>query len=384
MPPLATRELDTVRAEVRRILERSPAFLALAPDERRRFAGDMVRVSSFLADPGWLEKSGAPQAGGLADAVENLKERLAQKPGQVGQEFKAGAVREGVEQFGEMVKKVDFPEFVSGLIQGVFQAIVDASMQQMKAYGELLAVAAKTTEQFAQDHITDAQARDFVLNRFPQKVQLAEGEGGARLALASEDADTSDLAQAVPGVRQVDLSSDEGEAAFVAAAKVEMAKQRQQTLALMVLLGINRIVVTNGHINAKVVFDMRASDMAKRMAKAEMQDQQRTDKGAGAAYIAPWGGASGYTNTSHVATVASAVDDASESKAQVKAQLSGDVRVSFKSETFPLEKMMPPAQIDQLTNLANPGRGAFTAPSGSAAPGLAATPPSAAAPGARS
>ena len=39
-----------------------------------------------------------------------------------------------------------------------------------------------------------------------------------------------------------------------------MARSRQQMLASMVMLGINRIVVTDGLINAKVVFDMRATD----------------------------------------------------------------------------------------------------------------------------
>lgn len=360
---LAAPELDTVRGEVRRILERSPAFHALGPEDRRRFAGDMVKVSSFLADPAWLEGKPPPAARALADPVDALKERLAQKPGQIGKEFEAGATRQGVEQFGELVKKVDFPEFVSGLIQGVFQAIVDASMQQMKAYGELLAAAAKSTSQFADDHITDAQARDFVMNRNPSKLKLATGEGGGqKLALASEDGDTSELTRLVPGAGNVDLSSDEGEAAFVGAAKLEMARQRQQTMALMVLLGINRIVVTNGRINAKVVFDMRASDTAKRMAKAELQDTAKSESAAGGGFITPWGGGAGYSSTSHVATVSSAVDDTSESKAQVKAQLSGDVHVNFKSETFPLDKMMAPAQIDQLTSVANPGRGAPAAP----------------------
>jgi hypothetical protein len=49
-----------------------------------------------------------------------------------------------------------------------------------------------------------------------------------------------------------------------------MAKAPQKTLASMVMLGINRIVVTDGRINAKVVFDMRAEDKAKRQYTASM------------------------------------------------------------------------------------------------------------------
>jgi hypothetical protein len=38
----------------------------------------------------------------------------------------------------------------------------------------------------------------------------------------------------------------------------------------MVLLGINRIVVTEGAINAKVVFDLKAADQAQRGARASL------------------------------------------------------------------------------------------------------------------
>ncbi len=72
----------------------------------------------------------------------------------VGEGFRAGAVREGVEQLGALVKKVDFPAFVGGLIKNVFQAIVESSIEQMRAYGELIANVAKTVDQFMTDNIS--------------------------------------------------------------------------------------------------------------------------------------------------------------------------------------------------------------------------------------
>ena len=68
------------------------------------------------------------------------------------------------------------------------------------------------------------------------------------------------------------------------AAKLEMARGRQKLMALMVMLGINRIIVTNGRINAKVVFDITASDYAKRMAKAGMTDVAESQSGGFAIY----------------------------------------------------------------------------------------------------
>jgi hypothetical protein len=126
----------------------------------------------------------------------------------------------------------------------------------------------------------------------------------------------------------------------------------------MVLLGINRIVVTDGSINAKVVFSMRASDEAIRKARASMRDTRtssNTNVSAGATW-APWG-ASGSVNVNqqnHMATVASSVDEQSESAAEVKSRLTGEVRVNFKSDFLPMEKMASPGMIAMIQGNAAP------------------------------
>jgi hypothetical protein len=128
----------------------------------------------------------------------------------------------------------------------------------------------------------------------------------------------------------------------------------------MVMLGINRIVITDGSINAKVVFDMRASDQAKRNYTASMYDKetQRHKESLNASY-GSWFSpvsveASASNEQTHVATVGSAVDDSSESKAEVKAKLSGDVRVNFKSDYLPLEKMATPEMMSVIQGNSTP------------------------------
>ena len=56
----------------------------------------------------------------------------------------------------------------------------------------------------------------------------------------------------------------------------------------------------------------------------------------------------------HVATVGSAVDESSESKAEVKAKLSGDVRVNFKSDYLPLDKMATPEMMSVIQGNSTP------------------------------
>lgn len=369
-------DLDFVRKEVRDVLDQTAAWRSLSGDDRKAFAQNMVKVGHYLAqDPGWLDSEVPTETEELAEAlgpIDDLKKRLAQRPGQVGAEFQAGGLREGTAAFERLVQAVDFPDFVSSLIQGVFQAVVDASIQQMEAYGELLAATAKTVDQFAKDHVTDDQAREHAANRYPSLLRIERTTTGSKLTPRDEDADSSALQEATGTTETIDFSDPESELRFVEATKLEMARQRQKLMALMVLLGINRIIVTNGRINAKVIFDIEASDVARRQAEAGLRATSETETGAAAAAWAPWGAGGGYARYRHKTTVRSSVEDDSESRAQMKAQLTGDIRVNFRSETLPPERMLDALQFEQINYLSQaqppqqPGRGANQAAAGGA------------------
>jgi hypothetical protein len=349
-----------VASEVKSLLAQSQAYRELPQAQQAQLLADMTKVSGFLAGTGLaggLALDGAlpATARGLEDKQPSpedvLKMNAAKDPGLVQQQFRASAVREGTEAFRDMVQAVDFPKFVASLVQGVFRAIVEASIQQMQAFSELLAATSKSVDQFAGDNITDSQARDFLANRHPESVRIDTSGQRSRLRSAGDDA--AGLGKDY-GLDDVDLEDDEGEQQLVTAAKMQMARSRQQSLATMVLMGINRIVVTNGHINAKVVFDMRASDEAKRRRKAEMADKEKDHEQSQTGWFTNLVG--GYdVSHDHETTVKSSLDETSESKAQVKANLTGDVRIDFKSETFPLERMVDLIGIQNLQQKAQPG-----------------------------
>ena len=373
--------LEHVRPEVRRILTSSEAFRKLPPAEQQQLAATMVKVASYMSNPeGLAARELSPEGGVLAvtqaDAAAEAGRRAAADPGFAGEDFRAGAVREGVQQFGELVKKVDFPKFVSGLIQGVFQAIVDSSIQQMRAYGELLANVAKTVDQFARDNITENNARDYLAQRFPDALDIDTQSASAELAEGTETpaptphlvAKGEDVTVALAEISKelelakpvTDLSNPDEEQRMVLAARLQIARGRQQLLASMVMLGINRIVVTDGLINAKVVFDMRASDTARRAARASLYDTTETKASVQSemgysSWLSPVSGSiKTSASTDHVATVESSVDETSESKADVKAKLSGEVRVNFKSDYFPMERLANPQMIAAIQGNAQP------------------------------
>lgn len=408
---LGDATLDVVRPQVRRMLQSSPGFRALPAHEQQEIARNMVRVASYMANPddlarqeltpgrGVLRRDEPQTVGGLSSAaapialalgvpapapvrafntpVDQAKRKASDKVGTfAGSDFDAGSVRQGADNFKKFVGSVDFPAFVGGLIQNVFQAIVNASIQQMNAYGELLKSVSQSIDEFAQDNITMDSARDWLVSKFPADLSIGEGDGGPALAMNDvEDPDAAllrmnqelQLAQPI-----TDLSDAEQEARIVQAARLQMARSRQQLLSSMVILGINRIVVTDGTINAKVVFDMRATDEAVRSAGSSLTDRQssynRNTTVAGAHF--GWGGAaSRNTNVqSHMTTVSSSVEETSESKQDMKAKLTGEVRVNFKSDYFPMEKLASPAMIAAIQGNSTPVDPNLPPPRAGAAP----------------
>jgi hypothetical protein len=424
VPWSTPQALAAVRPQVRDLLTKIPAYHAMPEAEQRALAANMVKVMSYISDPNGITQSlpdlaqqqqaaqqnaaalatfsgAAAGPGGHAaassqsgahpalrpppplaqaqaepNAVEKTKQSLAQSPGMVGKDFKAGAVREGVDQFGALVKKVDFPKFVGGLIKNVFQAIVESSIEQMRAYGELIANVSKTVDSFMQDNISPGAGRDWLAQKYPDAlgVETSANAGG----MAEGDATPAPTASLVAKgenaeVRLAEISHEmnlnppvsditdaNAELRLVTAARLQMAKSRQQLLASMVMLGINRIVVTDGSITAKVVFDMRAEDKAKRKYTASMTDvdSSSSKESMNASYggwFSPVHVDAGFeAEQSHVATVGSAVDESSESKAEVKAKLTGEVRVNFKSDYLPMDKMATPEMMSVIQGNSTP------------------------------
>lgn len=388
----STGALAEARKQTAGLLTAIPSFTDLSKEERDQMAADTVKVLSYMTDPNGVSEEIADSTSILApipppskessyalaknDPVETTKRNLAQSPGQVGKDFTAGAVEAGVEQFGNLVQKVDFPQFVGGLIKNVFQAIVESSIEQMRAYGELIANVAKTVDQFMADNISEGAGRDYLSDKYPDALSVDVTTGSdlftegdvvatpqARIVAKGDDpeirlAEISREMNVNPPI--TDLSDANAELRLVTAARLEMAKSRQTLLASMVMLGINRIVVTDGSIRAKVIFDMRATDTAQRKYTASMHDKksqkykQSLKTSYGSWYSPVKASASFEGQQEHVATVGSAVDESSESKAEVKARLSGEVRVNFKSDYLPLDKMATPQMMSTIQGNSKP------------------------------
>ncbi len=350
-----------LRRKVRRALEGSTAFEDLEPARKRALAKDMVEVLSYLSDPAAGDESlrdmadEVPATPAMADPVMDAPVlatgmQVAQPNAQV-----SGATADKTaDTIRSFVSNVDFPEFVSSLIDGVFTSIVDASIKQMEAYQDLLANVVKSVNQFAKDNFSDDDARNYVASNYPGRLQNT----GGRLSLLQDgSSENPDFGALVGSNRSFDLFNPADERALVQAAKLQMARLRQQQLATMVVLGLNRIVVTDGRINAKVVFDVRASETASALATSESSDIKSTIKTTNKKNKSFWGStrSTEKTVTTNVSTFKTETETESTAKIEAKAKLTGEVQVNFRSETFPLEKLAAPEQVGQIQQLQQTG-----------------------------
>jgi hypothetical protein len=376
-------EQSAAQKKVERILADSSSFAYLDRDTQTALTDALTQITGYLA-----KDNAAPAAIPFAAqlAPPNLQQQLSpqnqpNKPGQTpGQPVPGTPPPTGAPaptatgRVGEVTRAtlnaINFPEFVSSLIKGTFQAITDASIQQMEAYAELLKNVAMSLDDFMTDNITNDAARDYLADNFDGYVTRDTSGGQPTLkpnpnAGGASEMPTffKDLGLETPS----DIDEDSIEQKLVPAARKTMAERRQQTLATMVLMGINRIVVDEGEILAKLVFHIDASET---MSMRFDQSKQTLGQMAGRS------GNSGFSGNGIMVNTASLN---AQSDINVRADLTGQVKVKFRSETFPLERFADSAAIQLINENAKVPQAAVPAngqaPPVANAPGATVPPP---------
>ena len=236
---------------------------------------------------------------------------------------------------GALADELDFPAFVTSLVHGTFDAIVDSSIKQMEAYADLVAAVAKPLDQFAQENVTKNQARDWLVEQYPADVGLVDD--GGEMLLAPTARDDEDFGQTPSwladfGYENESMSRELLEENILPVARQRVAQQRLSSLATMVLLGMQRVVVKDGTIAARLKFRAAAAD------HAAIQYATNNDPDSGAT---EWGRRG---RSSTAVTKVSTVDVNVQSDSELKAQMYGDVKINFASETVPLDRFVDEAQ----------------------------------------
>jgi hypothetical protein len=387
-----------VRAKVQELLAATPAFHQLPAGQQMQVARDTARIADALvgqAAPGTLSVASQAMAGGVNqwESDKAAVDDIGNDP------FTAGAAREGAAIAGEFMRQVNFVEFVSGLIDGVFNSIVTSNIQQMEAYSKMVADVSKSLNQFRDDNTTSDDGKDQLCEAFPDVFDIGTDtfNGGTEPVLKLKDGVDQDAALAgVAGtlgqyaekpIESIDVSDPEVQETLIKAARGQIATSRQQLLATMVLMGLSRIVVTNGKISAKIMYDFNASSQRQLSRTATARDfardaqgnmimtaereseEETSDKGSRSRNGSYEAGKSSYTGTydadyytkgkykyteKPVMTAQSMAGETQNDNFSAKASLMGAVEVNFKSDYMPLDKMATPEMMAAIQMRSKP------------------------------
>jgi len=318
--------------EATRRLRSSAGYGNLSAAERSAFSRDLSRIEAAL--------TGDPYVRVMADSGTGASGNGDAKPAPPPP---APPPPPATSQIGgraaDALAAVNFSGFVAGLVTGTFQAIVDATAQQVKEYASLVASISQSVESFSRDNVSPGQVRAWLAERYASDLQVqlpaAGAAGSARLIPQAESVGTSPSWLANFGLQGEELSDELTEGRLLDAAQPRLGEERLQTLATMVLMGINRIVVDDGDIKARLQFHAVARDLT----NAEMAMGQMAAGIAGRQV----------SGQSPVTTMVSTLKANAQADASIKTDLMGEVRIKFRSETFPLERFAD-SQAIQLLN----------------------------------
>lgn len=337
---------------------------------RRTFATAAANAPVAESMVGWRPGIGGPAAP-VSPPEPAVPPEEAARPRQAATETLAARA-------GALSDEIDFPGFVAGLVHGTFDAMVDASIRQMETYADLISTVARGLDDFTRDNVSRGQVIDWLSERYPRDLARdvpLDGSGEPRLLVRTggEDGDEerSPAWLADFGLEGEPLDEELIEEELIPAARRSVGEQRLKSLATMVLLGLNRIVVRDGTISARVRFRAAARDSAK-VAYASGQEPG-----------APAWGERGNPAYAPPSTMVSTVGVNVQAESDLKVELFGEVKINFASETMPLERFADSAQITLLESHAGRavGRGrtqggATASPEGTAAPAAALPPAS--------
>lgn len=291
---------------------------------------------------------------------------------------------------GTVTDELDFPEFVASLIHGTWDAMVDSSIRQMDAYGDLVAAISKPVSQFRDENVTANQARDWLVAQYPGDLALAHTDREPQVVPRGELDEFGDAPSPAwlkeYGVEGQSLSPELIEDVLVPAARDRLAGDRMQTLATLVMLGMNRIVVRDGSITARLRFRAAASDKTS-------VDYAVSDDPSSATPSGSWS-TRGSTAYAAPVTKVSTIGVNAQTNTTINAELFGEVKINFASETIPLDRFVDDARRTLLERAAKPAQAAapvaaapaapapveVAPPIATVAPGAPAIPPAAASP----
>lgn len=224
--------------------------------------------------------------------------------------------KDTVDAFEDLVDSVDFPQFVKDLIKGVFDANISVMRAQTQEYVRLLKEASKPVTEFVKQ-AKDDETFGYLAENKSDQFNIAMDNG--KITLTKPDGG------------KVDMEDNEVKAKIMEA-KIAMAQEHRALLREVLLMGVTRLVVEKGLIEAGVIFDVQANREATRSDMATINETSNFGGGFGGGIFSSFG--IGGNKTKSKVMVSSAN---SKNTDQLKANLTGKVKIEFKTDYFKLD-----------------------------------------------
>ena len=346
MSSAASSPPTEVRSAVRDLLSACAEYHALEPDTRKRIAGSMVRIAA-TAQALASEADPAPSARPVTSQAMNA-----------GSDFSGVAADRVAGTTTAILKAVSFPRFVTELINGVFKALNDSNQQQLASYIDLIQNVSNTVDGFADANVGVSGARAWLAERFPgsfvvqgdedlqpepgmsaeeRRELQAERDASTRLRLVPNGAMPSEAAlKAAFGLAPQDSVPSTGDPeALVPFARGVIARNRQQMLSTMVMMGMQRIVIESGRLSASMRFHIDTRSAAASDAGSSFDTRTNLDVSGGAKF-GPWGmeakvqSTIGYVSTQRSQTTETMNTDL---------ELASNVELLFKTDYVSLDRL---------------------------------------------
>lgn len=342
----ATAPQPWLRAAVRDVLERAPHYPALAAHDRQALAQAMVTVSALAADLLAEEHDADQQIHSSPVVLARAQEQ---------QPAFGEAAKRIADTTNSVLNAVSFPRFVTDLINGVFRAMLDSNAQQMQQYVELLGAVSASAGGFERTQFGVGQVRQWVADHFPEVIEYDAPDPGdspdpdevaqqkLRLRGGASMPTTEDI-RATLGVGEEETIDASNPEQLVPLARRYLARQRQQMLATMVAMGMQRIVVDSGRINAAMRFHIDTRSAANEERGSQFSLQNRI-KAAGKFGVGPWGASAEIEN--NIGYVSTQRAQRTE-EMNTDLELTSSVELNFHSDYLPLNQMAAQAQAERV------------------------------------
>jgi hypothetical protein len=260
---------------------------------------------------------------------------------------------------------------VTELINGVFKALVDSNQQQLNSYVELIRNVSASMDGFADGNIGLDAVRRWLSERFPASF-IVEGErdpfnepGQSSTPEEEAEQDAETRLRLRPGASMpnegsvriaLGLGPDEtvptGDPEnMVSLARIALARNRQQMLATMIMLGLQRLVIESGRLHASMRFHIDTRSAAQDDRSSQF-DARHTSTASGSFGYGPWGASATMTNT--IGYVSTQQTQTTE-EMNTDLDLNSSVELVFKTDYVPLDRLAGREQVDRIkVNTINP------------------------------